>query len=410
MKFLDDNVNIEDLEQDDWTLSNPKHSKNENLRVLGICGRQGTTKLIVCECKTCKQDMELFRSATFVVSKHNWLKGCVPCGCADKRYWEPWQYEILVNRKIENTNYVLNGFVETGTFSKKTKLNLHCKKHNFQWSSTTIKDFLNGTGCPICGREIVTNSRRLNDEDSIKLFRSIGYKEDVVFKRIKDIYGNDTVEWEVFCPSCDKDIFSKHGVSNGVFRSTTAMISDRIICRCSKKHNLTKEENLIKVKDIMKALNSTDVLLGYVGEYIGTTSTIERRCIWHGNYTTKMSNFFSSLNGCPQCSNQIQNFAYINGVFDKDRLVCLKFGITKQPSKRYKQQSINTNFSITPLSIYKFSSIVNCKKAEKQVKLELPSRFLSKNDLPDGYTETCDIKYLEDIIKIYEEFGGILIS
>ena len=147
MKFLDDNVNIEDLEQDDWTLSNPKHSKNENLRVLGICGRQGTTKLIVCECKTCKQDMELFRSATFVVSKHNWLKGCVPCGCADKRYWEPWQYEILVNRKIENTNYVLNGFVETGTFSKKTKLNLHCKKHNFQWSSTTIKDFLNGTGC-----------------------------------------------------------------------------------------------------------------------------------------------------------------------------------------------------------------------------------------------------------------------
>ena len=47
MKFLDDNVNIEDLEQDDWTLSNPKHSKNENLRVLGIYGRQGTTKLIV---------------------------------------------------------------------------------------------------------------------------------------------------------------------------------------------------------------------------------------------------------------------------------------------------------------------------------------------------------------------------
>lgn len=48
MKFLDDNVNIEDLEQDEWTLSNPKHSKNENLRVLGIYGRQGTTKLIVC--------------------------------------------------------------------------------------------------------------------------------------------------------------------------------------------------------------------------------------------------------------------------------------------------------------------------------------------------------------------------
>lgn len=108
--------------------------------------------------------------------------------------------------------------------------------------------------------------------------------------------------------------------------------------------------------------------------------------------------------GCSWGYNQKQ--AYINEVYGGEVLLGLKFGISTNSNSRNKTLSKNKDYTISLSAVYEFDSVGDCRNAEKYCKNNLPCGIFSREALPDGYTETTYAHYYDNIIKIYENFGG----
>ncbi len=108
------------------------------------------------------------------------------------------------------------------------------------------------------------------------------------------------------------------------------------------------------------------------------------------------------------CSMQRQQEGYINLVKDNNKVVAIKFGISRDSSQRIKQQNSKSKYELEQHMVYYFPDVNSCKRAERECKKELECGVLTKQELLDGYTETTHINNLEKIIEIYERNGGIL--
>lgn len=128
----------------------------------------------------------------------------------------------------------------------------------------------------------------------------------------------------------------------------------------------------------------------------------------YNEFETMLSDFMSGCR-CPLCSGRYQNVAYVSLVSDGDTDICLKFGITTESNlrDRNRKQNRKTVYEIKQIYIFKFEDYRGCKKAERECLKELKCGVVSKNELPDGYTETTYLYNLDEIIKIYERNGGI---
>ena len=107
------------------------------------------------------------------------------------------------------------------------------------------------------------------------------------------------------------------------------------------------------------------------------------------------------------CSNQRQQEAYINLLTDSNGVVAIKFGITRDSRRRIKQQDSASAYTIKQHSVYRFPSVEQCKKAERECKKELECGVVLKRDMPSGYTETTWVYNLEKIEEIYKRNGGV---
>jgi hypothetical protein len=108
------------------------------------------------------------------------------------------------------------------------------------------------------------------------------------------------------------------------------------------------------------------------------------------------------------CSINTQRDAYINFITDGDNVVSIKFGISVRVTERAKAQHRRSKYTVLPHSVYTFPNVASCKKAERECKQELECGILTKQEMPDGYTETTWVYNLEKIIEIYERNRGIL--
>ena len=107
------------------------------------------------------------------------------------------------------------------------------------------------------------------------------------------------------------------------------------------------------------------------------------------------------------CSPMRQQECYINLVSDAFKnIVAIKFGIANDSKVRIRKQNKLSVYDVHNHSIFKFQTINACKKAERECKQELECGVLTKEEMPDGYTETTWVYNLEKIIEIYERNGG----
>lgn len=107
------------------------------------------------------------------------------------------------------------------------------------------------------------------------------------------------------------------------------------------------------------------------------------------------------------CNNQNQKQAYINLIKDFEVLIALKFGISYDSKIRLRSQANQSVFDMESLGIWEFSNTLNCKLAENKCKQIFDCGVISKILMPDGYTETTDLRNIDEIIGIYESFGGV---
>lgn len=149
---LEDLVDEDGLQQDEWSLNKPVFGKDGQLQVIGHNKSKGNKKCYILKCAICSQDSELFGDGYFKSVKNSLINiGALPCGCAMYPKWDKKQYYILATRRAEEYKYTFLDF--TGDWlGAYTLCFVSCDIHG-TWSPT-INNFINhSTNCPLCSNK-----------------------------------------------------------------------------------------------------------------------------------------------------------------------------------------------------------------------------------------------------------------
>lgn len=248
------------------------------------------------------------------------------------------------------------------------------------------------------------------DHIHISDFMSTGkFKEGTKFWKSERVDSKGAHQhWNYTCPICSHDEYVKAGLCSGVFESaSTHLKRGKISCRCSSFYRWTKDQYAYRIKKKMDESGTADVFIRICSNFKNSKSKFIRKCSRHGRYETSISDYCSYNIGCPICGCRDQKEAYINIIKKGDEVVALKFGIAKNSKQRIKNQDRRSEFQIEQYGVWLFQKINACKIAENHVRKSIKCRLLSKEQMPDGYTETTSADNLEAITKIYEKYGGV---
>lgn len=320
--------------------------------------------------------------------------------------WEEYKAEC---EAIAKEGITVLGFVEPWV-GWQTKLICNCEKHG-EWGTTNISDFKQGKSCPKCGYQAAAEflkAKNLKDDSiHIEHFMKTGaFKEGTKFWRSdRKTKAGATAYWNYTCPVCSNDEYVKAGVCTGVFESSTSGLKKgESACRCSQSYRYTKEQWEYRLKKQCKKRGYK--FIGWSNEKFGSMFKFKYFCKAHG-IQEMTALYFLKGQGCAHCAGFNQKQAYINLVQDSDIDVCLKFGIAIDSAERLKGQNRNNKMQMKNLIVYEFPDSLSCKRAESEIKARFKCRYLKKRDLTDGHTETLPLNMFDDIVKVYEEFGGV---
>lgn len=105
------------------------------------------------------------------------------------------------------------------------------------------------------------------------------------------------------------------------------------------------------------------------------------------------------------------SFAYIDYIMSSHLgPFAIKFGITNFPVKRLNSLVRDCTYTVQPSSLWYFEDTGLCRQAERLCRDTLERRFLSKMELPFGWTETTYLENEEVIEQIFINFGGIRLT
>lgn len=204
---LEDVLSAGGLQQDEWSLTEPKFGEESQLQVVGWSGKCGANKLYILKCGKCVEDVELFGEGYFKILKGALLKGVVPCGCSIAPQWSKEQYAIRCSRKARELGYTFLGF-EGKWESNTTKVKMLCEKHG-EWKTGSIVSLVsNGFGCPRCGRDSTLEAARQVNIKSVtsfidSFFASGAFHPETKFWRSeRKTKSGFRGYWFVFCPEC----------------------------------------------------------------------------------------------------------------------------------------------------------------------------------------------------------------
>lgn len=127
--------------------------------------------------------------------------------------------------------------------------------------------------------------------------------------------------------------------------------------------------------------------------------------VCHEDYDLCIKDLHDGVVGC-SCSKINTVYCYLFNITSQNTK-CHKFGISSNPLKRAKDQGKNTLFNIKIDGVWKFPDIRSCRCAEKEVKRSVPRYYLNQEQYGDGWTETIDSSHIDEVINIYEKYGGI---
>lgn len=181
--------------------------------------------------------------------------------------------------------------------------------------------------------------------------------------------------------------------------------------RCHKcfvlKHTHTEASRAEQIEKICLKRNLQ--FKGFVGEYRNATTKLLITCVLcNSTWSPSINNFINNETSCPSCSQHGFNPSK-PGSFYIQELVWegtkyIKFGISHNVASRIKQQKRLSKCEHTLLYEFRNSGDI-IQQIESKVKESVDTKALSKEVLPDGYTETCSFVHLETILDIVNNTG-----
>jgi hypothetical protein len=224
-----------------------------------------------------------------------------------------------------------------------------------------------------------------------------------IAKRLREV-GWDTLDsgdgttktrWMLECPN---------GHIKMVFPSN--ILHNNYGCQTCSGRDAKTLENVV---DEVNKVSGDCYFISLESEFSGVTSFVRRGCKVCGkDFVQQVSNILSYGSGCPSCARygfkQTEPaYFYIQKLTSVDKDL-LKFGVTNNhPDKRMKQQQSKSAFIHQLLYSAYLGSGRDIIEIESQVKCSIPCSVVSKDLLPDGYTETCEVSQLETILEIINE-------
>ena len=106
-------------------------------------------------------------------------------------------------------------------------------------------------------------------------------------------------------------------------------------------------------------------------------------CPKHGVFEQRVNDHLRGV-GCRWCTINSSNKAYVLGVYDGETPVALKYGITKQPDRRFSDVQKGTCFRLVKLGLWSFDDPVKCTGAELEIKNNV-TRLLSFDEFNDAF-------------------------
>lgn len=281
-------------------------------------------KRYILECSVCSKDEELWPYGSINSTKYSLQQGNIPCGCSKNTKWKEWQWEIRIKRKCEDRGYTFTGF-SSNFKGGNTKLNLYNPVTGNNWSTLSADKLIQGQGDPKHPHHL---DARKPDEYYINMFNETGcYPEGTTFSRNnekKDKMGCFSY-WDVTCPVCREDEYSKAGFTNTFTCSNVSLRKGAKPCRCYKGYAYNEEERRFKLDSICK--HEGHKFKGFEGEWQGQFTYLLWECKeGHTNRTT-VDNFLDGVR-CPSCYHNIprqQNGYYPERLNDQDSLYVLRF-------------------------------------------------------------------------------------
>lgn len=84
-----------------------------------------------------------------------------------------------------------------------------------------------------------------------------------------------------------------------------------------------------------------------------------------------------------------------------------KFGIANMSSERIRRQNQLSIYDIINYGIWTYPTVKACRDAERYCLNNLTTKVITKEEMPDGYTETTFPSNIDLVISIFEEHGGV---
>ena len=156
---------------------------------------------------------------------------------------------------------------------------------------------------------------------------------------------------------------------------------------CSNRFPLTKEIVNERLKDRGIEL---------IGEYITSKTPSVFRCSYNHEWAASPHNIMRG-NGCPSCSVygfklDIPSYGYL---LDFGHFI--KFGISNTLKKRLREHKRN-NGNYTVIKTKLFENGQHALDWENDIKKKYGGSYVSKDVLPDGYTETLSMFFKETLL------------
>ena len=306
----------------------------------------------------------------------------------------------------EETGDTFKGF-ENGVWNGvgKTKINLECR--NGHHRCVAYNDFVNsGIGCRKCFNERIGQNRMLYPDvlmhEMVKEAKKRGEKVISVSGEWK---GTQTF-FNIEC-SCG----NKRRIGYNSYLRMSGGCRKCIGRLFGNARTLSKEE---AIKNINRLCAETgEKLISIVGEWQGANSShIEMECVNGHNRITPYLKYINNVSGCINCKTTgyqtaKQGTLYIQKLLRRDVFEGVKFGITNLTTKqRMQKQSAKSKFDheiFYELTLQDGQKILELENKIKEA-MKGKTSYISKEDMPDGYTETVAPSELSTIMYIVKSF------
>jgi len=268
----------------------------------------------------------------------------------------------IINERINERLVILVGDLKNTS----SKALFECLKCQFKWSSFVSNVVHKNRGCPKCAGNMPLTF-------------------EVVQKRLVD---RDVEFIGEYVNSVTKSKFRCKRCSNIWFARVSAILSGQSCPECNGTSPLT-------VEMIEKSLIGRDI--EFIGPYKNNSSSTKWRCLKCDNvWMTSTGNLLVAKTGCPSCAEYGFNankpaWAY---VFAREKY--LKYGITNDLNRRLSEHRKYGDITLIYEQHYHSGKLA--VKWEKDIKKLFGGRYVTKEQCPEGWTETLAITLLEDVI------------